>query len=393
MNNQYENHVLPAEDVAEPRPQREPFVPRRPNPSEWLIKDVKFTVTRGEELFLYIMAGFLAVVLMVSVIFFAATAKGWTAPAAPKGEQQETDTDAPVHAPDLDKGAFADGKKGNVLYKDADDVKNINLNGLTANHAALANMSDGRIIAGSGTDQKVYPASLTKVMTLIVAVEHLRSREALQETITISSDVVNAMKAEGASGMGLAAGEKLTVESLLYALMLQSDGVAACELARYIAVTEDAFVALMNKKAQEMGLTGTHFTNPTGLYNENHYSTCRDLATIMGYAMNMSLCRMIMTEDAFDAPCTQTNGNSFTYHVYNNLLVTHFNKYESLNPATAGKLTVIAGKTGYTPESKYCLVTCAGAADGTYYICVTVGANSYEDSIKAYKAIYGGYVG
>ena len=68
-------------------------------------------------------------------------------------------------------------------------------------------------------------------------------------------------KAE-ASGIGFAAGEKLTVESLLYALMLRSDGVAACELARYIAMTEDAFVALMNQKAQEMGLTGTHFTNP-----------------------------------------------------------------------------------------------------------------------------------
>ena len=133
---------------------------------------------------------------------------------------------------------------------------------MSAAHAALAKISDGQIIASSGADERVYPASLTKVMTLIVVVEHLRSEAALQETITISSNVVDAMKAEGASGIGLAAGEKLTVESLLYMLMLQSDGVAACELARYVADTEEAFVSLMNQKAQSMGLTGTHLPIP-----------------------------------------------------------------------------------------------------------------------------------
>ena len=399
MNHDYEYdtqsmETMDSDERTSVSPTSEPFVPREPNPSQWAMNEIRLVFTRGEELFTYIMAGFLAVTLLVMTIFLATTAKVWTTPTAPMGNSQEQETQPPVQVPDVDKGVFADGQKGNVLYQNADSVAQISLDQLTATHAALAKVSDGKIIASSGADEKVYPASITKIMTMIVVVEHLRSEAALQETITISYDIVKAMQAAEASGIGFAAGEKLTVESLLYALMLRSDGVAACELARYIAITEDAFVALMNQKAQEMGLTGTHFTNPVGLYHENHYSTCRDLATLIGYAMNMSLCRKIMTEDAIDADCTQANGSTFPYHIYNNLLETFFKTtYKNLNPATAGKLTVIAGKTGYTPESKYCLATCAMAADGSYYVCVTVGANGYEDCIKSYQKIYSQYVG
>ena len=332
MNNDYEFGTLPRESESREQssahaPLRgessheDAFVPQKPMPSRWAMQEIKQVITRGEELFIYILAGFLAITLLVSVIFFATTAKGWTVPDAPENDPHETvDTQPPVQAPEVDKGVFADGKKGNVLYKDAASVSSISHNNLSSSHAALAKVSDGKIIASSGADEKVYPASITKIMTMIVVVEHLRSEAALQETITISGDTVNAMHKAEASGIGFAAGEKLTVESLLYALMLRSDGVAACELARYIAMTEDAFVALMNQKAQEMGLTGTHFTNPVGLYHENHYSTCRDLTTLIGYAMNMSLCRKIMTEDAIDADCTQSNGSTFTYHIYTLIL-------------------------------------------------------------------------
>ena len=408
MSNEYEYDTLRETADASVTPQetplrREVFVPREPDPSAWPVKEVKFTVTRGEELFFYILAGFLAVILLVSVIFFATTADSWTSPAGESQKENVSDNQdkenvsgsqdqTPSPAPELDKGAFADGAKGPVLYGNADGIKNINLSGIAATHAALASVSEGKLIAANGADEKIYPASLTKIMTLIVAVEHLKDEAALQEVITISEDIVKAMADAESSGIGLAAGEKLTVEALLYALMLKSDGTAACQLARHIAGSEAAFVALMNQKAAEMGLKNTHFVNPTGLHHEDHYSTCRDLATIMGYAMNMSLCRKIMIEDEFDADCTQANGNQFQYQIYHNLLVTHFKKYKDIKPATAGALTVIAGKTGYTPESKYCLATCAKAADGSYYVCVTVGADGYENCIKAYQAIYGQYV-
>ena len=402
MNQEYEFDMR-AENSAEQiatEERRAPFVPREPNPSEWKVDGVKFSVTRGEELFIHILAGFLAVLLVLSVIFYAATAAGWAGDSEGNSEkssvsdEDETKKKPSVKLPDTTNHPYADGAEGNVLYASASDQKDVNVSSVAVSHAALASVSDGKIIAGSGVDERVYPASLTKVMTLIVAVECLESKEALQDKITVSQEVYDAMKEEGASGMGMRPGETLTVEAMLYALMLKSDGIAACELAKYFAGTESDFVDLMNAKASAMGLTGTHFMNPTGLHNENHYSTCRDLATIMGYAMNMSLCRQIMQANAFDAECTRVGDSSFTYHIYNNLLETYFKTtYKNLNPATAGTMTVISGKTGYTPESKYCLVTTATDADGKMYVCVTVGADGYENCIKAYQAIYSGYVG
>ncbi len=402
MNQEYEFDTLPEKDAQRQTADEKhtPFVPREPNPSEWRVDGVKFAVTRGEQFFIHMIAGFLGVLLVLLVIFYAATAKNWTAPTEDtRQEQAESDgreeSKKPVPAlPDTADHPFADGAKGNILYSNASELKNVNLSSMGITHTALANVADGTIIAASGADEKVYPASLTKVMTLIVAVESLKTEAALQDKITVSQEVYDAMQDAEASGVGMLPGETLTVEGMLYALMLKSDGIAACELARYISGSEEAFVDHMNAKAAAMGLTGTQFMNPTGLHHENHYSTCRDLATIMGYAMEMSLCRKIMMTNAFDAECTRTGNTSFEYHIYHNLLETYFkNTYKNLVPATAGKLTVIAGKTGYTPESKYCLVTAATDANGKMYVCVTVGADGYENSIKAYQAIYGGYVG
>ncbi len=405
MNQEYEFDMLPENDTeSTPVQEKRPvFVPREPDPSTWKVEGVRFLVTRGEQLFIHIMAGFLGVLLVLSVIFYAATAQGWTSPASDDPKEQSTSDDEgknskppkpSMNFPDTTNHPYADGAKGDVLYGLSSDLKDVNVSSLPISHTALASVGEGKIIAGSGVDEQVYPASLTKVMTLIVAVESLKTEEALQDKITVSQEVYDAMKAAGASGMGMQPGETLTVEAMLYALMLKSDGIAACELARYISGSEADFVGLMNAKASAMGLTGTQFMNPTGLHHENHYSTCRDLATIMGYAMEMSLCRKVMTTNAFDAECTRVGNTSFDYHIYHNLLETYFkNTYKNLNPATAGKLTVIAGKTGYTPESKYCLVTAATDASGRMYVCVTVGADSYESSIKAYQSIYGGYVG
>ncbi len=399
MNQEYENYVRNEDSEQENQvaPTRcTPFVPREPKPSEWPVAEKKLSITRGEQLFIYIATCFLAVVMLVAVIFFASTASGWTAetPMDEMQPPQETLPEETVKVPEINKGSFADGKKGNVLYENAEAMKTIDLSGLTPSHAVLADVSAGKIIAASpnGADQKVYPASITKVMTLIVVVEHLRSEAALQEIITVSDEVFTAMNEAGSSGQGFAAGEKLTVEGLLYALFLKSDGVAACELAKHIAGSEAAFVALMNQKAQAMGLTGTHFTNPTGLHDENHYSTCRDLATLLGYAVNMSFCQKIMTEDEFATPSTLPDGFNQTHYIYHYLLRTLFNKYQDANPASAGGLTIIAGKTGNTDEAKYCLATCAKAQDGSYYVCVTVGADSYRDSINAYQRIYGTYI-
>lgn len=284
---------------------------------------------------------------------------------------------------------YADGVSGQVLLPWADKVNIIPENTINASHAALADLSTGEIIASRKADEIIYPASMTKVMTLIVVVENLPNEDCLKDEITISAEVYEKMKAAGSSGIGMVAGEKLTVESLLYALMLKSDGIAACELARYVAGSEEDFVELMNQKAEKMGLSNTHFENPTGLFHQNHKSTAREIASIMAYAMNMKLCRKILLTQSYIAPCIGADGQKFDYNLYHNLIVTQFEKVTVNQP---NQVKVAAGKTGFTDESRYCLVTYAVSADGHGYVCVTAKGDNYNACIADYLTIYNTYV-
>ena len=284
---------------------------------------------------------------------------------------------------------YADGAVGNVLLPWAEQVQIIPANSIQASHAALADLETGTIIASRRADEVIYPASMTKVMTLIVVVENLPDKDCLTDTIRISRDIYEDMKRQGSSGIGLEPGEELTVESLLYALMLKSDGIAACELARYVAGSVEDFVELMNQKAEKMGLSNTHFENPTGLYHPDHTSTSREIASIMAYAMKMSLCRKILLTQSYNAPCKGADGKKFHYNLLHNLIVTQF---EQVKPNQPSSVDIAAGKTGFTDESLYCLVTYAETKDGHGYVCVTAKGNSYASCIKDYISIYDTYV-
>jgi D-alanyl-D-alanine carboxypeptidase (penicillin-binding protein 5/6) len=286
---------------------------------------------------------------------------------------------------------YADGASGSALIPWADRPYVIPAKDISAEHAALADLTTGEIIASRLADETIYPASMTKIMTLIVVAENLPSEDSLLEEITISQAVYNEMKAAGSSGIGLEPGERLTVESLLYALMLRSDGIAACELARYVAGSVEDFVDLMNQKADKMGLTVSHFENPTGLYHPDHISTTREIASIMAYAMNMRLCRKVLLTQVYHAPCKGANGTKFTYDLFHNLMITRFEEIKKQNPSQPTQPTVVkvaAGKTGFTDESLYCLVTYAESSDGHGYVCVTAKGESYTDCVKDYITIY-----
>ncbi len=284
---------------------------------------------------------------------------------------------------------YADGVSGNVLLPWADKVGIIPASSINASHAALADLSTGEIIASRKADEVMYPASMTKVMTLIVVVENLPDEDCLTEEITISKAVYDEMTAAGSSGKGFEPGERLSVESLLYALVLESDGIAACELARYVAGSVEDFVELMNQKAEKMGLSNTHFENPTGLFHPDHKSTAREIASIMTYAMNMMLCRKVMLTQVFDAPCTGADGQKFNYTMYHKLTVHLFEKNAVHQPNTA---QVLAGKTGFVDESRYCLVTYAETKDGRGYVCVTAKGDNYNSCVADYITIYNMYV-
>jgi D-alanyl-D-alanine carboxypeptidase (penicillin-binding protein 5/6) len=357
----------------------------------WRVKKPAYTLASAVHIYLIALLLILALTLVLSSVLFICAHEEYfnfdLSYTRPTTDEQESENSGGVANNDGER-PFADGVNGNVLLPWSDNIKIIPEDHISSSYAALADLATGEIIASRKADETIYPASMTKVMTLIVIAENLPDEECLKDEIIISEDIYMHMKAEGASGIGMEAGETLTVESLLYALMLRSDGIAACELARYVAGSEEDFVELMNQKAEKMGLSNTHFENPTGLFHQNHRSTAREIASIMAYAMNMKLCRKILLAQFYQAPCVGADGAKFNYNIYHNLVVTKFEEIPVNQPSA---IKVAAGKTGFTDEARYCLVTYAESSDGHGYVCVTAKGESYNACIADYITIYNTY--
>jgi len=158
---------------------------------------------------------------------------------------------------------------------------------VSAQGACVLDAKSGKVIFGKNQDVRLPMASTTKIMTALVALEHLPFDKIIQ--------VDKASAGVEGSSIYLFEGEKITVESLLYGLMLESGNDAATALAIATAGSEDAFVALMNQKAKELSLENTHFTNPHGLPDENHYTTAYELAALTSYAVKNENFRKLVS--------------------------------------------------------------------------------------------------
>ena len=269
----------------------------------------------------------------------------------------------------------------------ADDAATISSADINSEKAIVMNVTDNTIIASRQSSQIIYPASMTKIMTLIVVFENLKNESSLNEVLTISEDIVDKMEAEDSSGFGLKAGERLTVKDLIYVMILQSDNIACETLARYIAGSESAFVSMMNEKASEMGLStsSTLFQNCTGLHHQYHYTTCKDMATIMSYAMQNTFCAEVLTAKSYVPSTNFRPGEGCTFW---NAFLVHGLSDGKTNPSTA---TITAGKTGYTDEAKSCLVSFAKGKDGKEYIVVTSKAESTSTRLDDQLYLYNTY--
>lgn len=259
--------------------------------------------------------------------------------------------------------------------------------GLYSEFAALVDVTEGKIIASKKSSALIYPASMTKVMTLIVVYENLKSEDSLNDKITITQELHDKKISEQLSGDLYATGDVLTVEDMIYALMLRSDGIAALSLADYIAGSEKAFVELMNQKADELGLTNTNFTNCTGIHHKDHVTTCQEMAVIMMYAMKNPFCANVMSTLSYRT-VTDVYADGITF--YHSLLVT---KFEHETPYVNLKtVDVTAGKTGWTgKESGRCLVSYAKGNNGHEYILVTAKAPNKNEEVLDLEYIYNNY--
>lgn len=233
----------------------------------------------------------------------------------------------------------------------------------------LENLNSQAVVYEKEADKQMYPASTTKIMTFIITAENVAEPD--DTYVTIEQEVIEELDPESTvMGLSQHIGEEISVTDLLYGLMLPSGNDAALVLADYVGDGVSGFVEKMNAKAAELGCENTHFANPNGLYDSEHYSTARDMAVIAKYALNvpqfMEICNTL----------------TYTPEGYDELHNTNY----MLDPAAEDGMYYYQYakgiKTGYLDEAGKCLVT-SSAKDGEIYLCVCLGADyTFEENIN-----------
>lgn len=252
---------------------------------------------------------------------------------------------------------------------------------LSAEHALVINLNTGTEAFALAADEKLFPASTTKIMTAILTLEECSD---LEEKVEVTKEAMSCVDFYS-SKAGLLAGESLTVRELLGLLMVKSACDAACVLAERVSGSEEAFVALMNKKAAELGCVGTHFVNSTGMHNENHYSTARDMAVITRYALRDERFVEFFRQKQVSVGPTELSKKRFfsttNFLIDRNRGGRYYYKYAT------------GGKTGTTTPAGRCLISTA-EKDGAEYLCLVFGAagdnskninKAFTDTAELYK--------
>lgn len=240
--------------------------------------------------------------------------------------------------------------------------------------ALLMDLPSGRVLYSKNLDERVFPASTTKIMTGILALEMGN----MADVVTVPYEALKNITLED-SQMGLLTGEQLTMEQLLNSMLVYSANDAANVIAIQVSGSIDAFVETMNNKAKELGMTGTNFVNPCGSHDDNHYTTARDLAIITKYAMKNEQFREIVKKPIYTVPATNKNTKERPLVNTNLFLGTSRSTHHYYPPATGIK-------TGHTSQSGYCLVASA-AYNETELLSIVMGCDNVDTKGQAYSYI------
>lgn len=234
-----------------------------------------------------------------------------------------------------------------VLFADETEQENVpwpTAPSIYGTSAILIDADSGAVLYANNGHEKLYPASITKIMTGLLSIEHL----SMNDTITYTDDVLNSLPGD-ASKLGLMSGETTTIHDALYALFLRSANDAAVGLAKKISGSEQAFGELMTERARQIGALDTNFVNSTGLHDDMHYTTAYDMALITRAAMSNSEFSAIWGCQNYTLAATNLSESYRIWHTHS-LLVSTSNYYYP---------SAIGGKTGYTDEAGRTLVTAA----------------------------------
>ena len=234
-----------------------------------------------------------------------------------------------------------------------------------ARAAALVELNSDTLVYGMNLDEKVYPASLTKIMTCMLPLEHGN----LDDIVTVSHEALQDLNAAGSSA-GLLEGEQLSLRELLYCVMISSANEACNVVAEYIAGDIPSFVALMNAQAAALGMTGTHFANAHGLHDENHYTTVRDLVTLARWAWQSEQFQEFSTQTSHTVPATNKSEERV-------LRTTNY----LTSGQTVGKYYYDKArgiKTGFTTPAGGCLISTAESGS-LHFLSVVCGCETLQN--------------
>ena len=238
------------------------------------------------------------------------------------------------------------------------------LDAITSEYAVIMDDTTGRIIDGKNSDQRMYPASMTKMLTAIVVIENMPDPNA---PIEITWSMLAGLYEANASVVGYQIGDTPTMRDILYGIALPS-GADACNAAAItVAGSVDAFVAMMNNKAQQLGMTNSHFCNTTGLHEDDHYTTAEDMAVLLRYCKNNEVfAEVFSTPQYYASPVS-----SHPYGITMDSTVFKSNYIYGIEiPGLVG------GKTGFTYEAGKCLATWENVEDQT--IVIITGCAGYD---------------
>lgn len=263
-----------------------------------------------------------------------------------------------------------------------DDVSSELYSGDTNVHAAaLFDLSRENVLYSYSAHEQIYPASVTKIMTALLALEEGNP----DDSITISSQSAASSFPSDAQVCGLVEGEIWTLNDLLNALLLYSGNDAATAIAEYVAGSEEAFVNMMNAKAGELMASNTHFTNPHGLHDDEHYTTAYDLYLIFNECIKDERFTEIIQRDSYTAHYTKADGTQ------GEAVFEPTNYYSRGLVDEPGNVSIIGGKTGTTGEAGCCLILMEQDEQNNPYISVVMGAPDktalYADMTALIQAI------
>ena len=253
---------------------------------------------------------------------------------------------------------------------------------LYSERAILIDADTNTVIAEKNPDDRIFPASMTKVMTLLVAAENLPDLDA---TFTMTQAIIDPIYLAGASMAGFVDGETASMRDLLYGAVVPSGAEATEALAQAVAGSEEAFVTMMNEKAAALGLTSTHFRNTSGLHDEDHYSTVREIALILQAALQNEVCAEVLSAENYRASRTEQHPDG--------LAMTNKFLYRVHHEYSLGGAEITAAKTGYTAEAMNCCASAGKTPDGRSVICVTANAWTGEFCIEDHIALDSKYCG